>query len=42
MLKAKTSNEIEWINKVYENTGGNVALIAWKAENVKGDTLLSL
>lgn len=42
MLKAKASNEIEWINKVYENTGGNVALIAWKAENVKGDTLLSL
>lgn len=42
MLKAKASNEIEWINKVYENTDGNVALIAWKAEDVKDDTLLSL
>lgn len=42
MLKAKASNEIEWINKVYENTNGNVALIAWKAEDVKDDTLLSL
>ena len=42
MLKAKASNEIEWINKVYENMDGNVALIAWKAEDVKDDTLLSL
>lgn len=42
MLKAKASNKIEWINKVYENTDGNVALIAWKAEDVKDDTLLSL
>lgn len=42
MLKAKASNEIKWINKVYENTDGNVALIAWKAEDVKDDTLLSL
>lgn len=42
ILKAKASNEIEWINKVDEKTNGNVALIPWKAEDVKGNMLLSL
>jgi arsenite-transporting ATPase len=42
MLKAKASNETEWINKVYDNTNGKTALIPWKAENVKDDMLLNL
>jgi arsenite-transporting ATPase len=41
-LKAKASNETEWINKVYDNTNGKTALIPWKAEDVKDDMLLNL
>ena len=39
LLKAKASNEIQWINRVDSHTNGNFALIAWKAEDVKGDIL---
>jgi arsenite-transporting ATPase len=31
-LKAKASNEIEWINKVSKHSNGNFALIQWRAE----------
>ena len=42
MLAVKASNEAEWINKVDSHAGGNIALISWKAKEVKGDTLLLL
>ena len=42
ILKAKASNEINWINKVDEISNGNFAIIEWKAEDVKGDKLLEL
>jgi len=42
LLSAKASNEIEWINKVDEHTDGNFAVIEWKAEEIKKDTLSEL
>jgi len=42
ILKAKASNEIQWINKVDEISKGNFALIEWKADEVKGDKLKEL
>jgi len=42
ILKAKASNEIQWINKVDEISSGNFALIEWKADEVKGGKLLEL
>lgn len=42
MLAAKASNEIEWINKVDEHTKENFAIIAWSADEIKGDKLLTL
>ena len=42
LLKAKASNEIQWINRVDDHTDGNFALIAWKAEDVKGEELENL
>ncbi|QNM10170.1 arsenical pump-driving ATPase [Wansuia hejianensis] len=42
MLSVKASNEVEWIKKVDSHANGKVALIAWSAEEVKGDMLLSL
>lgn len=42
MLSAKASNEIPWINKVVEHTNGNFALIAWSADDIKGDRLREL
>lgn len=42
LLKAKASNEIEWINKVDEHTNGNFAVIGWSAEELKGEKLLAL
>ena len=42
MLKAKASNEIEWINKVDQHSNGNFAVIEWKAEEIKGERLLDL
>ena len=32
VLKAKASNEIQWINKVNEISEGNFAVVEWKAE----------
>ena len=42
LLSAKSSNEIEWINKVDKHSGGNFAVIAWSADELKGDKLLTL
>ena len=42
MLKAKSSNEIEWINKVNEHANGNFSVIAWSAEEINGDKLLNI
>lgn len=42
LLSAKSSNEIEWINKVDEHSDGNFAVIAWSADEIKGDKLLTL
>lgn len=41
-LKAKSSNEVEWINRVGNHTNGNFALIAWSADQIKEDKLLDL
>jgi len=42
LLKAKASHEIEWINKVDEISKGNLAVIKWSAEDIRGDKLLEL
>jgi arsenite-transporting ATPase len=42
MLKAKASNEIQWINNVAAHAGGNFAVIKWNSEEIKGDKLLEL
>jgi arsenite/tail-anchored protein-transporting ATPase len=42
MLKAKASNEIEWINKVDKHSNGNFAVIEWRADEIKGQKLLDL
>ncbi|TCT15392.1 arsenite efflux ATP-binding protein ArsA [Natranaerovirga pectinivora] len=39
ILKAKASNEINWINKVNDISDGNLAIIEWKPEEVKGEVL---
>lgn len=42
LLSAKASNEIEWINRVDKHADGNFAVIAWSADEIKGDKLLTL
>jgi len=42
LLKAKASNEIEWINRVDEHTDSNFAVIGWSAEELKGEKLRAL
>lgn len=42
VLKAKASNEIQWINKVNEISKGNFAVIEWKADEVKDSKLEEL
>ncbi len=42
MLKAKASNEIEWINKVGKHSEGNFAVIKWDADEMKGQKVLNL
>ena len=41
-LKAKASNEIEWINKVDKHSNGNFAVTEWTADEIKGEKLLDL
>jgi len=42
LLSARSSNEVPWINRVAEHTGGNFALIAWSGDDIKGDKLKQL
>ncbi|MCM0647288.1 arsenical pump-driving ATPase [Clostridium swellfunianum] len=42
ILRAKANNEVQWINKVNEISGGNFAVIEWIAEEVKGERLNEL
>ncbi|HHY27369.1 MAG TPA: arsenical pump-driving ATPase [Desulfitobacterium dehalogenans] len=42
LLAAKASNEIEWINKVAEHSHGKLAVIPWRAEDIKSENLLEL
>lgn len=42
LLSAKASNEIEWINKVYEHSSGNFAVIGWNPEDITGEKLKDL
>jgi arsenite/tail-anchored protein-transporting ATPase len=42
ILKAKASNEVQWINKVNEISKGNFAIIQWIPEEVKGEKLKDL
>lgn len=42
ILKAKGSNEVEWINKVDEISKGKFAVIEWSSEEIKGEKLLNL
>ncbi len=40
LLSAKAINEIEWINKIYNHTDGNFAIIPWLPEEVKAKSLI--
>lgn len=42
ILKAKSNNEIPWINKVNEIAKGNFAVVEWKPQEIKGSNLLDL
>ena len=42
LLKAKASNEVEWINRIDGHTNGSFALIAWSAGQIKDEKLLEL
>jgi len=39
ILKAKASNEVEWIKRVKEISNGNFAVIKWVSEELKGNNL---
>ena len=42
MLAAKAADEVEWLNRIDEHAHGQFALIAWSADEIKGDRLLTL
>lgn len=42
ILKAKASNEVEWINTIDKESNGNFAVIKWTAEELKGEQLEAL
>ena len=42
LLKAKASNEVEWINRIDHHNDGKFAVIAWSADQIKGEKLLEL
>ena len=42
LLRAKASNEVEWINRIDDHMDGKFALIAWSAGQIKGEKLLEL
>lgn len=39
VLKVKSSNEVQWINKVDEISSGNFAIVEWIPEEVRGEKL---
>ena len=42
LLVAKASNEIEWINRVYDHSAGHFAVIGWSPDELKGKKLKDL
>ena len=42
LLKAKAGNEVEWINRIDRHNDGKFAVIAWSADQIKGEKLLEL
>jgi len=42
LLSAKASNEIEWINKVDAHAYGNFAVISWRPDEIKDESLYLL
>ena len=42
ILKAKASNEIEWINTIDKEAKGNFAVIKWTEQELKGENLTTL
>ena len=42
LLRAKASSEVEWINRIDEHMDGRFALIAWSADQVRGEKLMEL
>ena len=42
LLSAKASNEIQWINKVDAHSNGNFAVISWRPDEIKDESLYSL
>lgn len=42
LLVAKANHEVTWINKVAEHSKGNVAVIGWIADEIKGSKLKEL
>ena len=42
ILSTKAKNEIPWINRVADHTGGRFAVIAWSADEIKRKKLLEL
>ena len=42
LLRAKAGSEVAWINRIDKHTKGSFALVAWSAEQIKGNKLLEL
>ena len=42
LLSAKASNEIQWINKVDAHANGNFAVISWRPDEIKDESLYLL
>ena len=42
LLKAKAGSEAEWIDRVDRHMDGKFALVAWSADQIRGDKLLKL
>ena len=42
LLSAKASNEIQWINKVDDHANGNFAVISWRPDEIKDESLYLL
>lgn len=42
ILKAKASNEVQWINTINKAANGNLALVKWAPDELKGENLSKL